>query len=89
MKLKIFQITYNGGDKDWISAKTNIQALQVHSDFTGISLIEFATDDEIIEIPEKDWPKFIIKNEDGTDRESFSSFMARENKPDFIASTNY
>jgi hypothetical protein len=53
--MKIYEITYNKGEKDYVSANTIIEALQEYTSSTFVSLDEMDKTDDIVEIPESEW----------------------------------
>lgn len=96
-KLKIFELRWNSQDeKEWVAAHTNIEALKYYCFETMTDLAEMEDEDEIIEIPESEWEKFTVRNNDydKTDpedrqEETFAEFMKDITAPTIIAGTMY
>jgi hypothetical protein len=53
--MKIYKITYNKGQKDYVSGNTIIEALQEYTSSTSVSLDEMDKTDDVVEIPESEW----------------------------------
>lgn len=90
--MKIFQINWHDGEKSWIAAKSNIQALQVYTDITLMELSEFEDNDEIIELDRGKWADHHITDGDeddiGNDNyTTFEEWMLENDEPDIIAET--
>jgi len=75
--MKIFEIIYKDGEKQWVAASTNIEALQevLSIESTDIDLMA-----EIKELPEDKWDKWCVTNTeyDETDTEDWESKTFRE-----------
>lgn len=82
--MKIFEIIYKDGEKQWVAADTNIEALQevLSIESTDIDLMA-----EIKELPEDKWDEWCVTNTDydGTDTEDWKSKTFRE----FLNQTNH
>lgn len=87
-ELKIFEIR-SGGEKQWICAYTNIQALKILLNLEDTGLNEYDDKDEIVEIPKEEWPKMLIRNSDEDDFTTFEEYMKTATNPDIIATTIY
>jgi hypothetical protein len=95
--LKVFELRWNQqGDKEWIAARTNIDAIQTYLSITDMSIHELDNDDEIVEIPKEKWPEYTIRNADydptdpeDAETETFDKIMSRLTKPDIIGGTMY
>jgi len=75
--MKVFEIKFTNLEKsDFVAAETIIGALQEYCSTTEIDLYEFYSEDEIIEVPEKDWKKIIIIDEfEESDNITVEEFM--------------
>jgi len=62
--MKIFEIVWGDGEKEWIAANTTIQALKVYSSMTGVDLDDFEDDDNIIQTMDegKQTPGYYCRN---------------------------
>ena len=97
MKLKVFELRWNAQEeKEWVADFTNIGALKTYCSITSTDLIDMDDADEIVEVPESEWPKMTIKNtdfdpEDPNDKETqtFAEWMDGRTEPDIIAGTMY
>lgn len=87
--MKIFEINWESqGEKDWIAADTNIQALKFYCRLTDMSIDDFGDDDTIIEIPKSKWGKYKVNHEDDGEI-TFKQWMKNNIRPDIIAGTMY
>lgn len=88
--MKIFEIRWESqGEKEWVAAYTNLHAIKVYCSITDMNIDDFDDDDEIVEVPKKDWSKYDVKQE-GDDRViTFKQWMEENKKPDIIAGTMY
>ena len=102
--LKIFELTYGGGDRDWVAAFTVEEAKEIHESYTGWSSDDY-DDSEWNEMPEEKWEAACILDTDTyyddddlpEDQfmggykiiETFAEYMDGREKADFIASTNF
>lgn len=97
MKLKVFELRWTSqGEKEWVAAHTNIEALVYYCDLTSMSISDFDEEDEIVEVPESQWAGLKIKNIeyhplDAGDWEetTIAEWMKGKTKPAIIAGTNY
>lgn len=97
MKLKVFEIRWTSqGEKEWVAAHTNIEALIYYCDLTSMSISDFDEEDEIVEVPESQWAEMKIKNteydyEDPEDWEemTISEWIEGRYRPEIIGGTNY
>lgn len=88
--MKIFELRWTKQDeKEWIAADTNIEALKKYCSITGMDLSDFDELDEIIEIPESEWDKFSVREEDREEAITFRQWMKENKYPDIIAGTMY
>jgi hypothetical protein len=96
--MKIFEIQWKSQDeKEWVAANTTIEALKVYCSITGMDLINFEDDDEIVEIPKEKWKEMTVFNwdydpenpEDNWKEKSFEQWMEEHSDPDIIAGTMY
>ncbi len=81
--MTVFEIKFTNLEKsDFVAAKTNIEALQEYCATTEIDLVDFDAEDEIIEVPEKDWKKIIIIDEfEESDNMTVDEFMQTCDSP--------
>lgn len=87
--MKIFEIRWRSGEKEWISAETNIHAIKQYCYITSFDVWDFEEADEIVELPKEEWSKYTVKNEDEEDILTFEEWMERNSSPDIIAGTMY
>lgn len=87
--MKIFEIAWGDGEKEWIAANTTIQALKVYSSMTGVDLDDFEDDDNIVELPKSKWGRYTVKEEDAEESITFKQWMKENKRPDIIAGTMY
>lgn len=86
--LRVYEIAYsNGAEKDWVAARSALEAIQVICTVTSINIHELGYDDEVKEIPPSKWKGMKITDEYGVVELSFAQWMAINTKPDIIAST--
>ncbi len=83
--MKIFEI--RTGEKEWVAAHTNIQALRLVYGMSEVNLGDYSDEDEIVEIPESEWPNHSVVYEDG--EETFTDIMKRITEPEYLAATYY
>lgn len=87
--MKIFELTWPDGQKEWIAAPSNVAAAVGYAELTGNASRDLGRF-QLKEVPEDDWINHIIKNEDGTTI-TFKDWMV-ENLPleiELIAGTMY
>jgi hypothetical protein len=83
--MKIFEI--RTGEKEWVAAHTNIQALRLVYGMSEVNLGDYSDDDEIVEIPESEWPNHSISFGDRS--ETFEEYMKHVTEPEYLAATMY
>jgi hypothetical protein len=95
MPLKIFEITHEDGEKEWVSGDTIIKALVVYLD-TNDMVISEILDSEIVELPKEKWSEYSVTNpdydkDDPEDKESqtFEEYMKENAHPELICGTMY
>jgi hypothetical protein len=96
-ELKVFELRWNNrGDREWMCAFTNIQAIKEYCSITSTDLIDMDDVDEIIEIPKERWSEYSINNSeyDETDPDdwkskTFEEYMKIATGPNIIAGTMY
>lgn len=87
--MKIFELTWPDGQKEWIAAHSNVAAAVGYAELTGNASRDLGSF-HLEEVPEDDWNNHIIKNDDGTTI-TFKDWMV-ENLPveiELIAGTMY
>lgn len=95
--LKIFELRWTKqSEKEWVCARTNIEALKIYFNVTNTVIGELDDEDEIVEVPKEKWAELHIKNNDyyKTDPDdwmykSFEEYMKEQIHPDIIAGTMY
>lgn len=96
-ELKIYELCWNAqGEKEWVCARTNIEALKTYLSITDMNIVELDDADEIVEVPKEKWSEYSIRNseydhEDPEDWETqtFEEYMKTQTRPDIIAGTMY
>jgi hypothetical protein len=86
--LKIFEITHEDGEKEWLTGYTNIGAIAFYVCQTECDLDELATA-EIIELPKDKWNEYFIKDEECLEGISFEKYMEDQRNQDIICGTMY
>lgn len=84
--MNVYRIDTNG-ESTWVCADTNIEALKKHQEITDIGLIDFDKEDEIVEIPKKDWKDLRIIQSDEDNYVTFEEYMKYVCNSDIIACT--
>jgi|JI9StandDraft_1071089.scaffolds.fasta_scaffold502670_1 hypothetical protein len=94
--MKIYELRHENGEKEWIAAHTVIEAIKTYSYTMSTSIAEFSNGDEIVEVPEADWDKMIVKNldydkndPDDWEEHTFREEVAAWSKPQVFAGTNW
>lgn len=88
MDLRIYEMAYgDNGNRDWVAARSIIEALQVLVRTTSITLEELDYTDMVKEIPESMWAGFKIKDENDNVMMTFRDWMNVNNTPDIIATS--
>lgn len=95
--MKIFELRWTDiGEKEWIAAHTNIQAIKEYCSITSTDLFELDDVDEVIELPESDWDILIVRNldydssdSDDWEEKTFRQFIEGLTSPTLIAGTMY
>jgi hypothetical protein len=93
-ELKIFELRWiKQGEKEWMAARTNIEAIKTYLSITGTDIVDLDPEDEIVEIHRNEWGNYKIKNMDydGDDWEymTFEEWIEGRTEPDIIAGTMY
>jgi hypothetical protein len=96
-QLKVFELKWNkSGDREWMCAYTNIQAIKEYCSITSTDLSDMDDVDEIIEIPKEKWCEYTINNSeydksdpDDWETKTFEEYMKDHKTPDIIAGTMY
>jgi hypothetical protein len=88
-KFRIFEFRING-EKEWVAARTFIEAIQTHSNITTMDLVEYDSTDEIVEIPEAEWDKITITDpENEFPDKTLKEAIQEVNSPEIIATSVY
>lgn len=95
--MKVFELRWNKQDeKEWIAAHTNIEAIKTYLSITSTDIEDLDDEDEIVEIPKREWGKMTIHNADydpsdpdDAEFKTFKEYMKDCKKPDLIAGTMY
>ena len=88
--MKIFEIKWESqGEKEWVAADTNIEALKFYCKLTGMDIDDFEDTDSIVEIPKSKWKEYRVKEEDEENDKTFAQWMKENTGPDIIAGTMY
>ncbi len=89
--MKIFIITWSDGERSFIAAHTNIEAIQKYLSITDMDLsCDFTGHEEITELNPDEWSEyFITDNENDLPQQSFEDWMKENKDPDIIAETHY
>jgi len=86
--MRIFVIEWPDGEQAWIAADTKVEAMQTYCKTTDTDLIiDFNGDEEITELPESEWSKHFVKDDNGLLAQSFEQWMNENDDPDVIAAT--
>jgi hypothetical protein len=103
-EMKVFELVWSNGEKEWVCAHTNIEALKTYMSITGTDEVDMDNDDELREIPKWQWRELFIElEEDDEDYDqeeyvegregkktiSFETYMKHAHKPDIMAGTMY
>jgi hypothetical protein len=96
MKLKVFELRYADGEKEWIADYTNIGALITYCLTTQTDLLDMDSANEIVEVPESEWSEMRIVGEeyhaeypDDIEGQTFAEWMRENRQPGIIAGTMY
>src|SRR5574341_879183 len=91
--LKIFELRWSKiGEKEWIAARTNIEALKYYFSITSTDMNDLDDEDEVIEVPKEKWGEMTIRNSDYNSNDpddwatkTFEEYMKEQIHPDIIA----
>jgi len=97
MKLKVFELRWAGTEeKEWIADYTNIGALITYCLETHTDLLDMDSEDEIIEVPEREWQRMMLidtecypKDPDDINAQTVAEWMRDSNQPGIIGGTLY
>lgn len=95
--LKIFELRWTKqGEKEWMAARTNIEALKTYFSITSTDMSDLDDVDEIVEVPMEKWSEMTIRNADYNSNDpddwqikTFEEYMKDQTGPDIIAGTMY
>jgi hypothetical protein len=87
--MKIFEIRWSNGEKEWIAAESNLHAVRIYYSITGFNSFDFEEGDEIVELPKDKWATYTVKTEDEDEPMTFEKWMSENKYPDIIAGTMY
>jgi hypothetical protein len=83
--LKVFEFRWaKQGEKEWVCARTNIEALMHYLNTCSISINELDENDEVVEVPKDRWAEMVIYGEPNI---TFDQYMNGKDCPDIIAGT--
>ncbi len=89
IEMNIYEFQMNG-EKDWICAKTIIEALKLYKILTSIEIDNFEDDDDIVLIPQTEWHEYHIVDSKGIlDDITFEEYMQTAEKTHMIASSTF
>lgn len=86
--MKVFQLT-TSGETDTICAENVIQALKHYEYETGISLLDYESDDDIVEVPRDQWANHIFTSEDDREDRTLEELMNGQDEPAILGNTAY
>jgi len=95
--LKIFELHWTKqGEKEWVCARTNIEALMCYLNVCSMTFMDLDAEDEIVEVPREKWSEMKIRNSDydktdpeDCEEQTFEEYMKERVHPDIIAGTMY
>lgn len=92
--MKVFEIKWNDGEKEWISAESFIGAIKFYCSETSFDVSDFDDEDEIREVPKEEWDKMKITNteydpNDPDDQETYTVEELLSDGPGLLAGTMY
>jgi len=94
--MKIFEISSDDGQLDYVAANTIVQCLKIYCSMTMIELNDLDDDVEIKELPEEKWAEKNVINPDYDPEDlddwktmTFKQWMSEATSPDIIAGTCY
>lgn len=93
--MKVFELQHPENEKEWITGKNVIDALKNYLFHLGMDISEIE-DSDIVEVPESEWDKITVVNNDydDSDPQDVSSFTIKDYMKDcdtseIIAGTMY
>ena len=95
--MNIYELNWvSQGEKEWVAANTNIEALMYYTCETGTHLHDFDPSDEIKEVPKSEWSILTIQNTDydpsdpsDFETQTFEEYMKTCNSPSIVCGTMY
>lgn len=95
--MNIYELSWTSqNEKEWISGRTNIEALKTYLATTGTDIIDLDDLDEIVEVPKENWSNmFVINNEFDPNNPNnkleitFEEWMKENKTSEIIAGTMY
>ena len=94
--MKIYEIQYSCGEKEWIAANTVIEALIISHGFSEMDICDLEREDDIVIFPEEKWSDAWVTDPDNLDDDgdetklyTFKEWMDKNNVPDLIAMTSH
>jgi PHD/YefM family antitoxin component YafN of YafNO toxin-antitoxin module len=94
-KMNVYEIRTNG-EKEWICASTLFECLKFYHGLNDLAITDFDDDDDVVLIPEEDWPLMNVIDTDETDEtgehpilHTFEQYMKTATSVDIIATTAY
>lgn len=88
--MKIFEIQWSDGEKSWIAANTNIEAIQEYIRSTDTDILDEFDGSEVVEIPMEKWKEYhVFNDEERVSQQSFEEYMKTIKSPEIIAESQY
>ena len=88
MELKIYEIQWIDGEKEWVSEYTKFAALSRYLIATRLDIFDIADIVDIVEVQKEQWQNYKVFNNDNEDDESdeitFEEWMRENQSPGII-----
>ena len=88
MELKIYEIQWIDGEKEWVSEYTKFAALRRYLIATGLDIFDIDHIVDIVEVQKEHWQNYKVFNNDKEDDESdeitFEEWMMENQSPGII-----
>lgn len=97
IEMKIYELRWTSqNEKEWISGRTIIEALKTYLSITDLDMVDFADEDEIIEVPQEEWSNMTVRNTEYNENDpdsfeeiTFNEWIKRNPISNIIAGTMY